>query len=114
MRLLFILCALIASSSLVAQTAAAPPALEPIPDGPPELTAGETQVAAPEVTIRQLGDQGSVEEYRVGGMLYMIKINPTKGRAYYLVDSDGDGRLETRYNDLQDGLLIPAWVLLRW
>ena len=74
----------------------------------------EQNVPAPEVTIRQQGDQGSVEEYRAGGVLYMIKINPAKGASYYLVDTDGDGNLETRYNDLQGGLLIPAWVLLRW
>ena len=44
----------------------------------------------------------------------MIKVNPAKGVSYYLVDTDGDGNLETRYNDLQSGMLIPAWVLLRW
>ena len=44
----------------------------------------------------------------------MIKVVPTKGIPYYLVDTDGDGSLETRYNRLQDGMLIPAWILLRW
>lgn len=105
---------LIGSSLALAQETASPPGLEPIPDGPPDLTPGEANVPAPEITIRQRGDQGSVEEYRVGGMLYMLKINPAKGRSYYLVDTDGDGNLETRYNDLQSGMLIPAWVLLRW
>ena len=115
LRLLLLIFTLLMGSSLaMAQQTANPSGLEPIPDGPPELTSGEVSVAAPEVTIRQLGDQGSVEEYRAGGMLYMIKVNPAKGRAYYLVDTDGDGRLETRHNDLQDGMLIPAWVLLRW
>ena len=95
------------------QDAANPAGLEPIPDGPPEVSR-EQKVAAPEITIRQLGDQGSVEEYRVGGVLYMIRVNPTKGASYYLVDTDGDGNMETRYNDLQSNLAIPAWVLLRW
>ena len=54
------------------------------------------------------------EEYRMGGVLYMVKVNPVKGTSYYLVDSDGDGSLETRYSDRQSGLAIPAWVLLRW
>ena len=95
------------------QAAPAPAALEPIPDGPPTAR-DERDTPVPEVTIRQRGSQGSVEEYRMGGVLYMVKINPAKGASYYLVDTDGDGNLETRYNDLQGGLLIPAWVLLRW
>jgi hypothetical protein len=104
---------LLASGLVWAQDATRSPGLEPIPDGPPEVS-GEQNVPAPEVTIRQQGDQGSIEEYRAGGVLYMIKVNPAKGASYYLVDADGDGNLETRYNDLESGLLIPAWVLLRW
>ena len=109
-----LLIALFLASGLVwAQDATKSPGLEPIADGPPEGSR-EQNVPAPEVTIRQQGDQGSIEEYRAGGVLYMVKINPAKGVPYYLVDTDGDGNLETRYNDLQSGLLIPAWVLLRW
>lgn len=104
---------LLASGLAWAQDASKPAGLEPIPDGPPD--AARTQnVPAPEVTIRRRGDQGTVEEYRAGGVLYMLKVNPGKGASYYLVDTDGDGNLETRYNDLQGGMLIPAWVLLRW
>ena len=113
MRLRLLVLLLLASGLAWAQDAARSPGLEPIPDGSPDA-AGERAVPAPEVTIRQRGDQGSVEEYRAGGVLYMIKINPAKGASYYLVDTDGDGNLETRYNDLQGGMLIPAWVLLRW
>jgi len=113
MRSRLFIALLLASGLAWAQDAAKSPGLEPIADGPPEVSR-EQNVPAPEVTIRQQGDQGSVEEYRAGGMLYMIKINPAKGASYYLVDTDGDGNLETRYSDLQGGLLIPAWVLLRW
>ncbi len=110
-RLFFTL--LLASGLAWAQDPSKPASLEPIPDGPPDASR-ERNVPAPEVTIRRRGAQGAVEEYRLGGVLYMIKIMPTKGAPYYLVDTDGDGNLETRYNDLQVGLLIPAWVLLRW
>ncbi|MFZ1828965.1 MAG: DUF2782 domain-containing protein [Candidatus Competibacteraceae bacterium] len=96
-----------------AQEVAKPTGLEPIPDGPPEASR-EQNAPAPEITIRQMGDQGSVEEYRAGGVLYMVRVNPTKGASYYLVDTDGDGNMETRYNDLQSPLAIPGWVLLRW
>ena len=103
----------LASSLAWSQDAARPASLEPIPDGPPDAVE-ERNVPAPEVTIRQRGAQGSVEEYRIGGALYMIKINPVKGASYYLVDTDGNGTMETRYNDLQNNMAIPAWVLLRW
>jgi hypothetical protein len=95
------------------QGAGNPAGLEPIPDGPPQASR-EQNVPAPEITIRQMGDRGTIEEYRAGGVLYMIKVNPAKGTSYYLVDTDGDGSMETRHNDLQSGMLIPAWVLLRW
>ena len=113
MRSWLLLPLLLVSSPVWAQQGSDPSGLEPIPDGPPDA-AEERNVPAPEVTIRQRGAQGSVEEYRMGGVLYMVKVNPAKGSSYYLVDTDGDGNMETRYNDLQSNLAIPAWVLLRW
>ena len=110
---LLLLPLLLSTGLTLAQNAAPSTGLEPVPDGPPEASR-EQNVPAPEVTIRQQGDQGSIEEYRVGGVLYMIKVNPAKGASDYLVDADGNGNLETRYNDLQSNMLIPAWVLLRW
>ncbi|HCB13960.1 MAG TPA: DUF2782 domain-containing protein [Gammaproteobacteria bacterium] len=113
MRLRLLLPLLLVPGLGMTQDAANPAGLEPIPDGPPD-SSREQNVPAPEITIRQLGDQGSVEEYRAGGVLYMVRVNPAKGASYYLVDTDGDGNMETRYNDLQSNLAIPAWVLLRW
>ena len=59
-------------------------------------------------------DDGIVEEKRVNGRLYAIRVTPKKGAPYYLVDSDGDGDLETRRNDTDSDLLIPAWVIKEW
>jgi len=55
-----------------------------------------------------------VEELRVNGQLYAIRVSPKRGVPYYLVDSDGDGNLETRKNDTDPALLIPAWVIKKW
>lgn len=60
------------------------------------------------------GSDDVISEFRINGELYMIRITPKKGTPYYLVDSDGDGQLETRWDDLASDLLIPAWVLMRW
>ncbi|MEK6749576.1 MAG: DUF2782 domain-containing protein [Pseudomonadota bacterium] len=67
----------------------------------------------PEVLISP-GKQDIVEEYRINGLFYMIKITPTKGLPYYLVDSDGDGVFETRQSELTPDLLIPRWVLFKF
>lgn len=66
-----------------------------------------------EVIIQNQG-RGIVEEQRVNGKLYAIRVTPKKGAPYYLVDSDGDGDLETRRNDTDSDLLIPAWVIKQW
>ncbi len=55
-----------------------------------------------------------VKEYRIKGQLYMIEIQPSKGKPYYLLDTDGDGRMESRRSELERGFRAPSWVLLRW
>jgi len=75
--------------------------------------ADESQSFEPEVTIID-GGRHTVEEYRVNGRVYMIKIIPAVGPPYFLVDNDGDGEFETqRYPD--DGeMTVPRWTLLEW
>jgi len=81
----------------------------------PDLESGsqEDEELEPEVRIIEQG-QGRVEEYRRGGVLYMIKVVPARGFPYYLVDSDGDGQLDTRRNDLDPDVVIPRWTLFRF
>ncbi len=73
----------------------------------------EAPAPTPDVTIIQ-GDDKTIAEYRVHGRLYMIKVTPRKGPPYYLVDTDGDGNLETRRGELSEDLLIPSWTLMEW
>jgi hypothetical protein len=109
-RLPLVLLFLVATA--VAQQPPLPPDLEPVPDGPPGV-ATEDDPGLPEVTIRRLTD-AVVKEYRINNRLYMVQILPKVGLPYFLLDSDGDGNLETRYNDLDDRLMIPGWVILSW
>lgn len=85
------------------------PAPEP-PDLPEAVQSGES--IEPQVTIIRK-DDAVIEEYRVNGHLYMVKITPAVGPAYYLVDDNGSGELDTRRSSLDD-TNIPRWVLLRW
>ncbi len=77
------------------------------------LSKADVPTDEPEITIKR-GQTEIIEEYRINGQLYMIKITPRKGLAYFLVDTDGDGTLDSRHNELDEGLLIPKWTLFKW
>ena len=88
-----------------------PPALEPLPDAPPPPII-EGEEVEPEVTIVKKGED-TVEEFRIHGKLYMVKVTPPHGTPYYLVDRQGQGTLE-RMDNLEPGTSVPMWVLKRW
>ena len=71
----------------------------------------QAPLPVPEISVIVLAD-GRLQEFRINDRLYMVKVAPHKGLAYYLVDTEGDGRLDTRFNDLDPGLMIPGWVLV--
>lgn len=78
-----------------------PPAFDAAPDASPSSES--------EVTITKETEQ-TVEEYRIGGKLYMIKITPKHGEPYYLVDDRGDGKF-VRQESLDSGLRVPRWII---
>ena len=88
--------------------------LAPVPEPPtiPDpLQSG--QAIEPQVTIIRK-DDAIIEEYRLDGRLYMTRIIPAVGPAYYLVDRDGDGQMETRMSEIYDDFTVPQWVLFSW
>jgi len=87
------------------------PKSEALPTLPDEAS-DSRNIPQPEVRIIRKKD-AVVEEYRVKGNLRFIKITPSVGKPYYMVDTDGDGVLETRENDL-DNPPINQWILLEW
>ena len=80
----------------------------------PELSGPEAgaDVMEPEVTIIET-TRGTIQEYRAGGRLYMVKITPRRGFPYYLVDTDGDGIMDMRHQDPSD-ISIPQWRIFSW
>jgi hypothetical protein len=105
---------LVLAASLAALPTAAnavderPPKLEPVPDIPP--AAGVPDAALePEVTISHRGED-KVEEFRLRGRLYMVKVTPPHGRPYYLIDPRGDGQMR-RYDDLSPNFVVPLWMI---
>lgn len=74
------------------------------------LAACASSPPIPEGAERQVRTESNgdvVEEYRVGGMLHMVKITPARGVPYYLVDRNGDGRFE-----LPQGVIAPVYFKL--
>ena len=84
--------------------------LPPEPKRPSEK-ADETP--EPEVRIIRRKD-ATIEEYRVNGQVRAIKVIPAQGPEYYLIDTDGDGQLDTRSSELSDDILVPGWVIFSW
>ncbi len=100
---------LLASSALMAGNTN-PGGLEPVPE-PPELPdpleTGEN--IEPVVTIVHK-DDAVIEEYRINGALYKIKVTPAIGPSYYyIIDSNGG-----RQRHELDQVIVPQWVLFRW
>ncbi len=89
-----------------------PANLEPlpaVPPPPPDMVPFDEALDEPQVTIRK-DERGTVQEFRLNGKLYMVKIIPAVGVPYYLVDKDGDGTMETR-SSTDQGVKVPMWVI---
>jgi uncharacterized protein DUF2782 len=107
MRRLILLMMSCAAFSVSAQTK---PQLQPVPEPPPPPPGFELDPALePQVTILKRGLE-TVEEYRIGGRLYMIKVTPANGRPYYMIDHQGDGRF-SRQDSYDTGTRPPMWVI---
>ena len=78
---------------------------------PPKIQ--EEQIV-PTVTIREEEDR-MIEEYRLDGQVYMVKVTPRGGIPYYYIDTDGDGKLEL---DMDQSAMNPVqpvhWKVKEW
>jgi len=91
--------------------AAERPATHPLPEIPPPPGIVDPSLE-PEVSIRHRGDE-RIEEYRVRGRLYMIKVTPPHGRPYDLLNLRGDGRF-TRMDELSPNFQVPMWMITKF
>ncbi len=83
------------------------PALQPVPEIP--LPSGAADDLEPKVTIKYK-NKDKMEEFRIRGRLYMVKVTPVHGRPYYLIDQRGDGQLR-RHDDLSPNFVVPLWMI---
>jgi starvation-inducible outer membrane lipoprotein len=73
------------------------------PDGTQAIPEG----AVESVHTESNGD--TVSEYRVAGQLRVVKVVPVRGPTYYLIDRNGDGRV-----DPKDGGPATYYKLFSW
>lgn len=85
---------------------APPKGSTPVPDGAPGVG---NSLEEPSITIRNKGRE-RVEEYRLKGKLYMLKVTPPKGKPYFLVDQLGRGEF-TRNDGAAPPMAVPQWVI---
>ncbi len=111
MRKLISLAVLTLSLSAFAQQR--PADLQPIPEPPPPPAGMTDDPIEPQVTITKKGED-KVEEFRANGKLYMIKVTPPTGPAYYLMDQQGDGTFSPQDEVTGQKLRVPQWVIHRW
>lgn len=97
---------------LMASAAGIPDNLEPLPEPPPPPAGMEGDVPEPDVTITKKGED-TVEEYRINGELYMMKVTPKGGTPYYLTKDDENAGW-SRNDGVAQPISIPKWVLFRF
>lgn len=87
--------------------------LEEAPPPPPMTSVEPGGEPEPQVTTRTQGEE-TIQEYRLNGKLYMMRVTPKHGHAYVLMDNRGDGTFVRQDNPLDSGLRVPQWVLLQF
>lgn len=84
-----------------------------VPPPPPAVSGDfqEQDEIKADVTIRR-GKDKVIEEYRINGRLYMVRVIPTRGKPYYIRYPEGEhGRvIRKELDDIQ----TPFWKLFEW
>lgn len=70
------------------------------------------EAVEPEITIKESG-RTTIYEYRVRGVLYLVKVQPQFGPPYYLYDINGDGMIDAQERAATN-ITTPQWILFQW
>lgn len=108
---LFLILSMLSVTAYAAETQPKEPPAQP---GAAQQGARETEAPddGEQVTITRKKDT-TIEEYRVNGRLYMIKVTPKRGKPYYLIDDKGDGHY-VRHSTPGSNVHVPQWVIKRF
>jgi hypothetical protein len=67
----------------------------------------------PEITITKDG-ASTIEEYRINGQLYMLKVTPDGDFPPYYLYKENLGGIWHRVNGIDEPLIVPQWVVLEF
>lgn len=98
--------------SLSVHSKEAPADLQPLEEIPPPALSPDANPDEPEITIVKKSNGETVEEYRMNGELYMMKVTPANGVPYYLYKEDQEGNW-TNTGPIPP-LSIPKWTIFRF
>ena len=102
---------LLAAPGAFAQAA---PAQEQAPV-PKKIPSPPSEELEPTVTIRTADNGDVVQEYRQGGAVYMVRVQPKGGGpAYTLMDSNGDGKLDKDDAEDAGGVSPVYFTIYEW
>lgn len=105
-----VLAALLAAAAPLLAQEKPLPKLEPLPDVPPPQIPIDPSLE-PQVTIKQRG-QDKIEEFRVNGKLYMVRVTPPGGTPYILIDHSGGGSFQPSSGPTDPlNFSVPMWVI---
>lgn len=112
MRLISVV-GLILMSGLACAADAPPAKLQPLPPPPALEPNASDDDLEPQVTIVKKDDM-VIEEYRVKGKLYKVKVTPKIGLPYFLVDERGDGEFSRQDGPDAANMRPPRWVIFNF
>ena len=96
-------------AAVISFTAAAEPSRAEVPR-PPEMSSKPyNDELEPTVTIKTEGDR-EVEEYRVRGRLFAMRVKVKGAPPYWLIDMDGSGRMVPGQG-IGPTISVPKWVI---
>lgn len=74
------------------------------------------EIPGAETVIRIYEDMAGnrVKESMINGSVFQIEVTPFHGLTYILLDSDGDGRFETKFYGQEPKFVVPQWVIFRF
>lgn len=107
-----VLLLLVALDISAAEKTPAPVAKDaPIPE---KVPAKANDDDAPTVRIRTRDNGDVAEEYMQGGVVTMVKVTPVRGKPYYIMDNNGDGRLDRADAEAAGGVVPVSWIIATW
>lgn len=78
---------------------------------PKETTPEGTPSKADTTVITYQDGDNMIEEYRVKGFTYSIKVIPKVGEPYYLINANGDNNTLKNTGPQEK---IPSWTVFKW